>query len=148
MKKSNILISACLCGFDCRYNGKGVICSEFDKLKDRYHLIPVCPEILGGLTTPRSPAEICGKRVITVDGEDVTSAFLRGAEECLHAASRFDCRIAVLKERSPSCGCGQVYDGSFSGKLVSGDGITAGLLKNSGIYILTVNSIQEFFMED
>lgn len=139
----NILISACLCGFCCRYDGKSGLCAEFETLKQKYTLIPVCPEQLGGLATPRPPAEICNGRVVTKSGLDVTAAYLRGAEQTLHAARRFGCDVAILKERSPSCGSGAVYDGTFSGRLVPGDGVTAALLKENGIEVLGESAVKE-----
>ena len=100
----NILVSACLLGTPCRYNGKGVLAPEVRALMEEHHLIPVCPEILGGLATPRTPAERKGDRVVTKDGADVTKAYERGAKEVLRLARLFGCQAAVLKERSPSCG--------------------------------------------
>ena len=132
----NILVSACLLGVNCRYNDSGYLINEMNKLKDRHHLIPVCPEIYGGLTTPRDPAEQRNGRVITKSGLDVTSAFEKGAEEVLKLAKFYDCKLAILKERSPSCGYGQVYDGSFSNSLIDGNGVLADLLHRNGIQII------------
>ena len=103
--------------------------------------IPVCPEVLGGLRTPRTPAEIRDERVITKDGRDVTEEYVRGAEETLQIAREKNCRRAVLKERSPSCGSGFIYDGTFSKKLIPGDGITVRLLKKAGICVYGENSL-------
>ena len=100
---------------------------------DRCALIPVCPEQLGGLPTPRVPAERRGERVVAQDGRDVTGAFARGAAEAAGLAECFHVRYALLKERSPSCGSGAVYDGTFSGTLTAGDGVTAAALKAAGI---------------
>ncbi len=100
-------------------------------------LIPVCPEQLGGLPTPREPAEIREGRVITKSGKDVTENFKRGAEEVLKIAKMFGIKEAVLKQGSPSCGCGRIYDGTFSGKIVEGDGVTVALLKRHGIKVIT-----------
>ncbi len=97
----------------------------------------MCPEQLGGLCTPRPPAERTGSRVLTKDGEDLTAAFSRGAEETLRLAALFGCRLAILKSNSPSCGCGQIYDGSYSGRLVPGDGVTAARLTQNGVAVLT-----------
>lgn len=131
----NILVSACLLGVNCRYDGKSSQNSElFEKLKE-HNIIPICPEQLGGLATPRPPAEILGDDVITKDGREVTEEFSAGAVEALKMAKLFDMSFAILKARSPSCGSGQVYDGSFNGVLVDGDGLTAKLFKENGIEV-------------
>ncbi len=132
----NILVSACLLGTPCRYNGKGSADERVLTLRERHHLIPVCPEILGGLATPRTPAERRGDRVVAKDGKDVTGAYERGAEEVLRLARLFDCQAAVLKERSPSCGAGKIYDGTFSGMLTEGNGVCAQMLLDAGIQVL------------
>jgi uncharacterized protein YbbK (DUF523 family) len=142
------LISACLLGIRCawsgdeRYKNKQAL-----KLVKVEPLIPVCPEQLGGLTTPRAPQEIQGGsgedvldhrcRVVNRNGQDVTEQFIRGAEETLKLARQFGASEFIAKSRSPSCGYGQIYDGSFSGKLVSGNGVTTALLKRNGIRIIT-----------
>lgn len=133
--KPVILVSACLLGVCCRYNGKGILEESVKALMEDAVLIPVCPEIMGGLATPRDPAERFGDRVMTNNGLDVTAAYEKGAKETLRLAQLYGCHFAILKERSPSCGSGQIYDGSHSGRLVSGDGITAGLLKKNGIEV-------------
>lgn len=135
MEKPVIFVSACLLGVNCRYNEKGALDDAVKALMEEAVLIPVCPEIMGGLATPRDPAERADGRVITINGSDVTSAYEKGAEETLRLAFLYGCRHAVLKERSPSCGSGQIYDGTHSGKLIPGDGITAGLLKKNGIKV-------------
>lgn len=131
-----ILVSACLLGVNCRYDGTGEMRESVKELMKDHQLIPVCPEILGGLKTPRCPAERQGDRVVTRDGEDVTEGYRRGAEETLKLAELFECSAAILKERSPSCGCGKIYDGTFTKTLKDGDGITAQLLKAHGIPVL------------
>ena len=131
----NILVSACLLGVECRYNGKGVLEPEIEALLHTHHLIPVCPEIMGGLATPRTPAERIQGRVVTRDGEDVTMAYQKGAEAALKLAQLYGCRAAILKERSPSCGRGQIYDGSFTGRLTEGSGVTARLLEEHGVQV-------------
>ena len=128
-----ILVSACLLGVCCRYDGSGEENPQVKQLMAEHELIPVCPEIMGGLPTPRTPAEICGEQVITKDGQDVTKAYRRGAEETLKLAKLFGCSRAVLKERSPSCGSGVIYDGSFSKKSIPGFGVTAKLLEENGM---------------
>ena len=151
--KPKILISACLLGENCKYNGgnnANVICAdELAKLKRIYELIAVCPECLGGLTTPREPAEICANgRVLTkFSGRDVTREFLLGAQICADIARENGCKIAVLKERSPSCGSGDIYDGSFTGRLISGDGIATAALKKLGICIVGESALVELNLE-
>lgn len=136
-----LLVSACLLGIDCKYNGKNNKNEQVLKLLKDHDLIPVCPEIMGGLTTPRTPAEINGNEVITRDGKNVTKQYQKGAEETLKIAKLYKCQAAILKEKSPSCGCGRIYDGTFTGTLVDGDGITARLLKEHGIRITGETSL-------
>jgi len=131
----NILVSACLMGVRCRYNGEGEWDGQVRLLMGEHHLIPVCPEIMGGLATPRDPAEIIGGRVMTCSGKDVTDEYKKGAEEILALARSFGCTHAILKKRSPSCGRGRIYDGTFTGTLTDGDGIAAGLLELHGIHV-------------
>lgn len=130
-----ILVSACLLGVSCRYDGKSKPHPAVLALQGQHQLIPVCGEIFGGLPTPRTPAERVGGRVLTEDGRDVTQEYHRGAEEVLALARRLDCKAALLKERSPSCGTGEIYDGSFTRTLTAGDGVTAELLRASGIAV-------------
>ena len=139
----NILISACLLGLPCRYDGKEGTALDVEKLRERYNLIPVCPEIFGGLETPRSPSERVGKRVIMKSGRDVTENFSRGAHAALRLCEIFNCKAAILKERSPSCGSKGIYDGSFSGTLTDGLGVTAEYLLNNGIKVLGESEISE-----
>ena len=124
-----ILVSACLLGVPCRYDGQSKAHPLARALCEKHHVVPVCGEIFGGLPTPRTPAEIQGDRVVTRDGRDVTEAYRRGAEAAAQLARLTGARAAVLKERSPSCGSGAVYDGTFSGVLTEGWGITAALLR-------------------
>ena len=132
-----ILVSACLLGLPCRYDGTGKADERLIALAKTHTFIPVCPEQLGGLPTPRPSAERSDTRVLTRDDRDVTAPFVRGAEETLRLARLFSCRIAILKANSPSCGSGQIYDGCFCGRLVPGDGITAALLKQDGLSVLS-----------
>lgn len=134
----NILISACLLGQYCRYDGKTKVYPQVQALlnRDDIHLIPVCPEQCGGLATPRPAAERQGKRVVTTNGSDVTAQYQRGAEAALYWARLFHCTKAILKEKSPSCGHGQIYDGTFSRTLTAGDGVTAELLRAEGLEII------------
>ena len=133
--KKSILVSACLLGMPCRYDGASKPREEIIALKAHHELIPVCPEQLGGLPTPRPPAERQGNRVMTREGTDVTAQYRKGAEEALQLCRLFGCDCAVLKERSPSCGCSGIYDGSFSGRLTEGQGVTAALLTQAGIRV-------------
>lgn len=137
----NILVSACLLGCACRYDGKSKPHPGVMDLAKTHTLIPVCPEIYGGLATPRPPSEIVGECVMNTLGEDVTTAYRRGAEEALRLAKQFGCTAAILKARSPSCGKGSVYDGSFGGILRDGDGITAALLMQNGIEVYTEEEV-------
>jgi uncharacterized protein YbbK (DUF523 family) len=139
----NVLVSACLLGALCRFDGRCAADERGGALAGRHTLIPVCPEIYGGLPTPRPPGEIRDGRVIDRTGLDVTEAYARGAEAALAFARLTGCHHAVLKARSPSCGSGQIYDGHFSGRLVPGDGLTAALLKKSGIRVLTPEELDE-----
>ncbi len=139
-----ILISACLLGVNCRYNAKKLeVSEEIARLMEKHALAPFCPEVYGGLATPREPSEIRGGRVYSRAGDDVTEAFRRGAEEGLALAKRMGCECAVLKERSPSCGAGKIYDGTFSGNLVDGDGFLAAILKREGIPVVGETRIGE-----
>ena len=130
-----LLISACLLGVPCRYDGKSKPAAKIDALRKKYELIPVCPEQLGGLPTPRTPSERHGDRVVMADGTDVTAQYQKGARAALDLCLREGCVAAVLKERSPSCGSGEIYDGTFTHTVISGDGVTAELLKKNGIKV-------------
>ena len=142
MSKSKIkLVSACLLGINCRWDGKNRLNRKCLKLLKKGEAIPVCPEQLGGLPTPREPSEQKGNKVISKSGKDVTENFKRGAKEVLKLAKSLNIKEAILKSKSPSCGCGTIYDGSFSGRLISGDGITAALLKKNGIKVTTEKEI-------
>ena len=143
VKRPRILVSACLLGIYCRYNGERKQMEGIERLMERAELIPVCPEILGGLPTPRPPAERVGERVMNREGADVTAAFARGAEETLRLAELFGAHLALLKERSPSCGMGRIYDGSFQGRIVDGSGVTAELLTAHGISVYGESHIDE-----
>jgi uncharacterized protein YbbK (DUF523 family) len=140
----NILISACLLGIRCRYDGAAKHDARMEKLMEKHHLIPVCPEIYGGLSTPRDPSERTGDKVVGKNGQNVTAAFQKGAQEALYLAKLFHCEYAILKERSPSCGHGRIYDGTFSGRLTDGSGVTAELLEKNGITVLGESQIDEF----
>ena len=132
-----IMVSACLLGCSCRYDGQSKADERVLCLKERHTLIPVCPEQLGGLSTPRLPAEIRGEKVIRRDGADVTKEYTRGACEALGLYELLSCDAAILKARSPSCGKACIYDGTFSGTLTDGNGITAALFAGKGIPVFT-----------
>ena len=143
-----VVISACLLGVRCRYDGGDSRNQTAMRHKKTYQLIPVCPEESGGLPTPRPPTEIVGgdgndvldgtAKVMTGDGTDVTEAFLKGAHHALEVAQSNGATHVILKSRSPSCGCGDIYDGTFSGTLTSGDGVTTALLKRHGITVTSL----------
>ncbi len=133
--KPKLLVSACLLGTPCRYDGKAKRNDAVCALSERFELIAVCPEQLGGLPTPRVPSERRGERVVTRDGRDVTENYRLGARRALAIAQREGVSAAVLKERSPSCGRGEVYDGTFTGTLTPGDGVTAELFAASGLAV-------------
>ena len=137
----NILISACLLGIGCRYDGKHKANSDVLSLGEKYNLIPVCPEIYGGLPTPRVPSERIGDKVMMKDGRDVTENYRRGAQEALELCRIYNIKTAILKEKSPSCGKGEIYDGTFSGTLTERDGVTAELLIANGIRVLGESEI-------
>lgn len=138
-----ILVSACLLGAACKYSGSDNFCPKVAALVKDYHLVPVCPEQLGGLPTPRTPAERQGNRVITKDGQDITAAYHRGAQEAWKLAKLFGCDTAILKARSPSCGAQGIYDGTFTGTVIPGSGVTAELLRDAGIRVLTEDELEQ-----
>ncbi|MBQ8321004.1 MAG: DUF523 domain-containing protein [Clostridia bacterium] len=139
--KENILVSACLLGLPCRYDGESRAYPETLALKEKYNLIPFCPEIYGGLPTPRTPSERVGDRVITRDGRDVTENYRRGAECAYHLCKLYGCKKAILKAKSPACGSGKIYDGSFTRTLTDGDGVTAEYLKKRGITVIDESAV-------
>lgn len=140
----NILVSECLLGIRCKYSGGANPClAVIQAVKaGRHRLIPVCPECLGGLAIPRQPSERVGDRVLSRTGEDVTAQYERGAQAALALAKLYGCTAAILKERSPSCGSGTIYDGSFSGRLTGGDGVTAALLRENGIAVCGESALE------
>ena len=132
-----ILVSKCLAGFNCRYDGGNNLVPEIRQLVEDGLAVTACPEQLGGLPTPRIPSERIGGRVVNREGADVTDEFKAGAEAALRIALENGCRAAILKSRSPSCGKGCIYNGQFTGELVPGNGVTADLLLQHGIEVLT-----------
>jgi len=135
------IVSACLAGVKCRWNGEARPCQKVIELVEQNEAVPVCPELLGGLTIPRIPAEQKNDKVFTKDGKDVTDQFEKGAEEGLKIAKLINCNEAIVKSKSPSCGSGQIYDGTFSGKLVYGDWVFTKLLKKNNIKVFTEDEI-------
>ena len=141
--KTKVIVSACLLGENCKYSGGNNYNPDVARLADKFELIPVCPEVFGGLDTPRPPSEIVGDRVISKTGVDVTCQYHDGAEKTLYIARENNCPVALLKERSPSCGCSKIYDGTFSGTLVDGNGITAQLLLDNDIAVFGESNINK-----
>ena len=141
--REKVLISACLAGINCKFNGENNLLDSgiLDEISKKYHLLFVCPEVFGGLSTPREPAEMKGGLVVTKTAKDVSENFKFGAEICLKIAKLNGCKKAILKARSPSCGSGQIYDGSFTKKLILGDGVAAKLLKENGILVFSEDEI-------
>lgn len=148
-----IIVSACLCGVNCKYNGGNNLNNEILNLFKRGEAVLICPEQLGGQCTPRAAHEICngtgadvidGKaKIIGPLGDDATDEFLKGAYESLKIAEDCGAKIAILKSRSPSCGLGEIYDGSFEGKKIKGNGVTAELFLRNGIKIFTEESFND-----
>lgn len=140
----NILVSHCFLGEPCRYDGASRLDRQIIELHRAGHnLIPVCPEVLGGLGVPREPAELQPDgRVLTQAGEDVTAQYRAGAERAVEIAKENGCTVAVLKARSPSCGSGEVYNGAFTGTLTSGWGIAAKLLSEAGLEVMDEEHLQ------
>lgn len=140
-----ILVSACLAGVKCRYDGESNKNQSIVDLVKSGRAIAVCPELLGGLDTPRDFCELnSSDRVITYKGEDITDFYTRGAYKTLEIAKIVNAEIAILQQRSPSCGCGKIYDGSFSRKLINGDGCTAKLLKENGVIVCNDENFNEY----
>ena len=136
-----ILISACLIGDKVRYDGKSNYNPKIQNLLEKYELVPFCPEVEGGLSIPRIPCERYNGKVINKDGKNVTKYFEKGADLALNICQYLGIRIAILKENSPSCGTKKVYNGKFEGKLISGEGVTAELLKRKGIKVISEEEI-------
>ena len=151
----NILISACLLGINTRYDGESNKNLELYSIMNKYNLIPVCPEQLGGMSTPRLPSEILGgkaqnvlkgeAKVVNLKGEDVTYNFIKGSQETLNIAKIYGCKTAILKSKSPSCGYGTIYDGTFTRKLIQGNGICAEILSKNGINVFTEKELRIVF---
>lgn len=136
-----IMVSACLLGENCKYNGGNNLRPELLRLLSGHTVIPVCPEVLGGLPTPRVPAEIVAGTVLNREGVSVDDAFRRGAEAALAIAKREKPDLIILQFRSPSCGVKEVYDGTFSGRLIPGRGIFAALAQAAGFRVMDIADI-------
>lgn len=141
--KEKILVSACLIGEICRYDKKDLKNSSVLKLTKYYDLIPICPEISGGLKTPRRPSEIQGDKVVTDKGRDVTDNYHDGAYWASQIVRMYHIRLAIMKEKSPSCGVHSIYDGTFTGKLIEGSGITSRKLKSMGVKVINEDEAKE-----
>ena len=140
--KEKLLISACLLGRNCKYNGGNNLHPLVERLGEKYDLVPICPESMGGLTIPRPPAEQKDGRVVSRDGTDVTEAFRRGAQQACRRAQESGATLALLKARSPSCGSTQIYDGTFTGRLIPGEGIAARELREMGVEVFDETQLE------
>lgn len=140
----NVLISSCLLGVDCKYNGSNNKLDEetINLLKEKYNLIPVCPEIMGGLPTPRNPVEIKDGKVFDYDGEEFTEEFEKGSDEVVKLAKLYNPTIAILKENSPSCGSNYIYDGTFNNKKIKGMGLAARKLSEEYVRLFNEENIK------
>lgn len=152
-----ILVSACLAGFDVKYDGSHNLNMKINKWFEEKKAIPICPEVLGGLSIPREPAEIVGgdgedvlngqAKVMTNTGKDVTEQFIKGAQETLKIAEENKATVVVLKERSPSCGSAMIYNGEFKGNKIKGNGVTSALLKRNGIKVVSEENFLDLLEE-
>ncbi|HMM05726.1 MAG TPA: DUF523 domain-containing protein [Clostridiales bacterium] len=137
-----IIVSACLLGENCKYSGGNNYNEDVIRYLEGKNYLPVCPEIAGGLSSPRPPAEIQNGRVVDKEGKDLTAAFLKGAEVTLSLAKKHAASLCILKANSPSCGCGRIYDGTFRGKRIPGNGKTAALLLQNGFQVVTEEDLK------
>lgn len=133
-----IAVSACLLGINYKYNGGNNYSEKLEKILEKHEIIPICPEVLGGLPIPRDPSEIVNGEVLTNKGKSVDKEFRNGAKKALKIVKESGAELVVLQSRSPSCGLGKIYDGSFTGRLVYGDGVFVKLLKDEGIKVVDV----------
>ena len=140
---ARILVSACLLGCECRYKNDGCPNEEIISLAKDNEIIPVCPEQMGGLSTPRLPSERVGDKVIMSDGTDVTSQYMKGANTALYLAKTLKADYAILKAKSPSCGHGLIYDGTFTGNKIPGNGVTTELLLKNGIAVYSEEELDK-----
>lgn len=137
-----VVVSACLLGENCKYNGGNNYCAELEPLLQGHEVIPVCPEMMGGLPVPRRPAEIVNGVVTANDGTNVDAAFRAGARCALQRAKEYGADCAILQPRSPSCGVNQVYDGSFTGRKIPGQGVFAAQLAANEIPAADIDEMQ------
>lgn len=148
MKKEKLLISACLMGENCRYDGKNNRLLFLEKLQEFYELIPVCPEVEGGLSIPRLPCErVCG-RVVNQDNEDVTTAFIKGAQHAVSLVQTHNIKKALFQERSPSCGVHWIYDGSFTQTLIKGQGVATEHLRSIGVFVYSNEEMDQLWKKE
>ena len=143
MEKEKILVSACFLKEGYKYNGGANINNKIIELAEKYEFILICPEVQGGLSVPRMPSEVVGNKVVNNIGEDVTTQFTEGAKIALELARKYNIKKAILKKRSPSCGKGIIYDGTFSGNLIEGNGVAAQLLIDNGITVYTEDELEK-----
>jgi uncharacterized protein YbbK (DUF523 family) len=143
MKKINLIISTCLCGNNTKYNGGNNLIDRLNEIEAKFNLIHICPEVFGGLSTPRNPSEILGDKVISNKGLDVSNNFINGANQAVELAKKYNVKYALLKEGSPSCGVHKIYDGTFTGTKIDGNGITTFMLKELGVIVFSENEIDE-----
>ncbi len=141
-----IIVSACLLGDNVKYNGGNNYTEEIEKLKELYDIIPVCPEVFGGLKIPRDPSEIKGNSVVSNKGKNVTKEFIKGANDVINIVKYKKIKYAILKENSPSCGVHQIYDGNFKKKLILGQGITTQKLVELGVQVYSENEIDKLLV--
>lgn len=140
-----IAVSSCLLGICCKYNGKSNYNKEICDLQKKHQLIPICPEVLGGLSTPRIPSEIIKDQVINQDGDNVTNNYILGANKAYQILKDNNVEVAILKSKSPSCGYGEIYDGTFSHSLIQGNGITSQFFLERNIKIYNENNFKDLF---
>ena len=138
-----ILVSACLLGDNVKYDGKNNYDERVEALKEIYDIVPICPEVFGGLPIPRIPSEIKNGAIINKEGKDVTHQFNEGAHKVMNIVNFFHIKKALLMDRSPSCGVTKIYNGKFNGTLIDGMGYTAQLLKDKGVKLYTLDTIDE-----
>lgn len=136
-----ILVSNCLLGIECRYKGDSQKNDKVLEFLKGHTVIGVCPEVMGGLPIPRDPAEIVGDKLLTPKGKDVTKEYATGANLTLQIAKANKVDLCILKAKSPSCGTGKIYDGTFQGQLIDGNGVTSKLLQENGFKVITENDL-------
>ena len=138
-----ILVSACLLGENCKYNGGNNLNERVVRYVAGHRVIPVCPEMLSGLGAPRKPVELQGERVVTADGEDHTDAFRLGVERALAAIAGEQIDLAILQSRSPTCGVKMIYDGTFTRQKIPGQGLLARALRDMGVTLMDAEDVPE-----